>query len=38
MGSFQIKRLAMVSYVQFWNINKAFESRELGDRRVRWSV
>ena len=26
MGIFQINRLAALSYVQFWNINKTFES------------
>lgn len=38
MGTFQIKRLAAVSYVQFWNINKTFERREWGERRVKSRV
>ncbi len=38
MGTFQIKRLAAVSYVQFWDINKTFERREWGERRVRRRV
>lgn len=32
MGIFQINRLAALSYVQFWNINKTFESRGEGER------
>lgn len=32
MGIFQINRLAGLSYVQFWNINKTFESRGEGER------
>lgn len=38
MGIFQINRLAGLSYVQFWNINKTFESRgegESGGKRAR---
>lgn len=31
MGIFQINRLAALSYVQFWNINKTFESRGEGE-------
>lgn len=30
MGIFQINRLAALSYVQFWNINKTFERRGEG--------
>lgn len=33
MGIFQINRLAGLSYVQFWNINKTFERRGEAERK-----